>query len=233
MKVFRFIASLIVLLSFSCDNDVNVNFPDFPNFPPTGTNCLSGQGATISRTRTITDAFKSINSFIFADIHITQGAKEDIRLEGQQNIIDQITTEVVNGELRFTLDRCVSIGQAVKIYITIPEIEGLTLLGVGDIIAQNDFDLTDLDIVLTGTGDFRLKGSSNNLDILLTGVGDVKAFELISDVCDVNISGVGDAEVSVNNELDVTISGTGNLFYKGNPTITSNITGSGEVMDAN
>ncbi len=233
MKISKFIASLIALLIISCDNDVNVDFPDFPNFPPNSTNCLAGQGAIVSETRTITDDFNSINSFIFGDIFITQGPKEDIRIEGQQNIIDQINTDVVNGELRLTLDRCVSIGQAVKVYVVVPEIESLTLLGVGDIIAQNDFDLSELNITLTGTGDIRLRGNSSNLDILLTGVGDVKAFEMTSDICEVRISGVGDTEVSVNDELNVTITGTGDLYYKGNPTITSTITGSGTIIDAN
>lgn len=81
MKVFRFITSLIVLLSFSCDNDVNVDFPNFPDFPPTGNNCLAGQGTIVSQTRTIEDDFERINSFIFADILLTQGPKEDIRIE--------------------------------------------------------------------------------------------------------------------------------------------------------
>lgn len=140
---------------------------------------------------------------------------------------------MVNDELNLKLNRCEDISQAVKVHITVPEINSLTLTGVGDFIAQNDFDLTDLKIVLTGVGDFILKGTTTTLDITLSGVGDVKAFDINSDVCNIDITGVGDAEVFVVNELNVTITGAGKVYYKGNPTINSNITGTGSIVDSN
>ena len=228
MKTSRLFLMFVILLTLSCNIDVNNDFPD--NFIPN--NCLDGQGSVVSETRTLAD-FHSINSAIFADIHLTQGPKEDVVIEAQQNILGELKTTVVDGELRLTLNRCVDIIQPVKVLITIPEINNLTLTGVGDFIAENDFDLTDLNVVLAGVGDFNLQGTTTALDITLIGVGDIKAFELISDVCDVNITGVGDAEVSVNDQLDVTITGTGRVFYMGNPAITSNITGSGAVIDGN
>jgi len=233
MKIFLCVITVLSLLMFSCDNDVNVNLPDHPNFPTNGTNCLIGEGVVVMQSRTITDPFTEIKSSIFADILVTQGAQEDILLEGQQNILDQINTEVVNGELQLELDRCINIAQTVRVHITIPDIESLELAGVGDVVAQNDFDLTDLYIGLTGVGNFRIQGTSTFLDIDLIGVGDVDAFDLISDICQVRVSGVGDVEVTVNDELEVTISGVGDVYYKGNPTINSNISGTGAVIDAN
>ena len=228
MKTSRLFLLFVALLTLSCSVDVNNDFPD--NFSPNS--CLDGQGSIVSETRLLAD-FHSINSTIFADIHLTQGPNEDIIIEAQQNILRELNTTVVEGELRLTLDRCVDIIQPVKVLITIPEINNLTLTGVGDFIAINDFDLTELNVVLTGVGDFNLKGTTTAMDITLTGVGDVKAFDLNSDMCDIDITGVGDAEVFVNDELNVTITGIGSLFYKGNPTITSNITGTGSIVDSN
>lgn len=229
MKILKFISLLVVLLTLSCSSDVNINLPD-NNFPPN--NCLDGQGLIISEPRTLAD-FHSINNTIFADILLTQGPKEDVIIEAQQNILTELKTSVVNGELRLMLDRCIDSSQAMKVHITIPEIRELTLTGVGDIIAQNDFDLVDLDVTLTGVGDFDLQGTTTTLDILLTGVGDIKAFDLNSDICDIVISGKGDAEVLVNDTLDATISGIGTVFYKGNPVITSNISGTGDIINSN
>lgn len=233
MRIYPYIITVFTFLIFSCDNDVNVNLPDHPNFPTNGTNCLIGEGAVVMQSRTIAEPFTGIKSSIFADILVTQGGQEDILLEGQQNILDQINTEVINGELRIELNRCVNIAQAVKVHITIPDIESLELEGAGDLVAQNDFDLTDLYIGLTGTGSFELHGTTTFLDIDMTGVGDVNGFDMISDMCDVRISGVGNVEVTVNDDLDVTISGVGDVYYKGNPMITTNITGTGAVIDAN
>jgi len=229
MKIFDYFLLFVAVLVMSCSSDVNI---DFPNFPPNGTNCLPGQGAIISQTRTLGD-FNSIVNSAYANILITQGPKEDIIIEAQQNILQELKTEVANDELRITLNRCVNIAQAVKVHITIPEIRNLTLTGVGDFIAQNDFDLDEFIVVLTGVGDFRLKGTASELDIILTGVGNIKAFELPTDICEVTLTGVGDVEVFVNNDLKVTLSGVGKVYYKGDPTITSTITGSGSIVDAN
>ena len=231
MKTTGLLVSAIVLLTMSCTSDVKINYPY--NFPDNSSNnCLRGQGTIVSETRVL-DTFHSVVNTIFSDILITQGPQKDVMIEAQPNILREIKTEVVNGELRIRLNRCVNITQAVKVHITIPEIRSLTMTGVGDIIAQNEFDLTNLDITLTGVGDFNLMGTIDTLDITLTGVGDVKAFGLNSDICNVQLTGVGDVEVFVNDELNVAITGTGTIFYKGNPDINSTITGSGSIVDAN
>ncbi len=216
---------LFIFLNFSCDLD-----SDTSSF--SGTNCLEGQGAIVSESRVLND-FNSINSSIYAEILITQGPLEDVIIEAQQNILNEIETNVINGELMITSNRCVDIVEPVEVYVTIPDIQNLTLTGVGSFVSQNDFNLGNLGISLTGTGDFELQGTVNNLDILLTGVGDINAFGLISEVCNVNVSGVGDVEVFANDELNVTLSGVGNIYYMGNPNLTINITGSGNVIDSN
>lgn len=217
----------LVLLLFSCSSDTTVIIPDIPN-----DDCVLGFGPVVSESRNQI-AFHSIDNTIYADVFITQGTQEDIVIDAQQNILDLIRTNVIDNELEITVEQCVEISQSVKIYITIPAIRTLTLTGVGSMVGQNAFDVMDLNIVLTGVGEFRLSGMTTNLDIDLVGVGDVEAFGLESEDCDVTISGVGDAEVWASNTLDVTISGTGSVFYKGMPTINSVITGTGEVVDAN
>jgi len=225
MKPIRYLLLLFVVLVASCSSDDNGDIIPINN-------CLDGQGVIVTETRVLGN-FHSITSTVYADLLITQGPKEDVLIEAQQNILNELETTIVNGILRITLKQCVDINQAIKIHITIPDIKTITLTGVGDVVAQNDYDLPFLNIVLTGTGDFILRGTTPRLNITITGVGDVKSFQLISNICDVLISGVGDAEVFVNDELNVTITGTGTVFYKGNPVINSNITGTGSVIDAN
>lgn len=214
---------IFAFLLFSCNGDDQTIF--------NGT-CLVGQGARVSETRSLA-AFHSINNLLYADIILSQAPQEAIRITAQQNILKELKTEVNNGELKLTTNKCVDIAEAITINISIPEIKSIALAGVGDVIFQNEVEATDLDIILTGVGDFDLQGICTNLDILLTGVGNVKAFELIADNCDVSLTGVGDVETFVNDELNVTITGSGNVLYKGNPTVNSSITGVGSVVDAN
>lgn len=225
MKVLKYVILLLGLINLSCDLE-----SDSRSF--SATNCVEGQGAIISESRVLND-FNSINSSIFAEIIITQGPLEDVIIEAQENILNVIETTVVNGELMITLNRCIDVIEPVEVYVTIPDIQSLTLTGVGNFVSQNDLSLANLGITLTGTGDFDLRGTVNNLDILLTGVGDVNAFNLISEVCNVNVTGVGNVEVFVNEELNVTLSGVGDVYYMGNPDLTINITGMGNVIDSN
>lgn len=224
MKTSKIIFSFAALLTISCVIDNDVNYP--LNY------CLDGQGAVVTETRTLSE-FHSIANSIYADVYLTQGPKEDIRIEAQSNILRELETHVINGELRLNFDHCVDIYQPVQVYITNPEFRNLRLAGVGDFVVENEFDLVNLTISLTGVGDFIMHGTTSNLDILVSGVGNVRAFDFTSNVCDVRISGVGDVEVFVDNELNVNISGTGTVFYKGQPAVSTVITGSGSVVNSN
>lgn len=226
MKILRAVLFVGLLLSLSCINTNN------DIYYPSSNNCIDGHGAIVSETRTV-DNFHSINSIIVADILLIQGPQEDLIIEAQPNILQLLKTEVINGELRLTFNQCVDIQERVKIYITTPDLKKLTLIGVGDFITQNDFDLTELDIVLTGVGDFRLRGTASKLDITLTGVGDVKTFDLLTGSSDIKLTGVGNVEVFVNDQLNVILTGVGKVYYKGDPSITANIIGAGSIIDAN
>jgi hypothetical protein len=47
--------------------------------------------------------------------------------------------------------------------------------------------------------------------------------------CTIRISGSGNCEVNVVNNLFVQVSGVGDIFYKGSPTLTSDISGVGNI----
>ena len=113
------------------------------------------------------------------------------------------------------LDNGVNIewGEVICFDITIPEISSVTLTGVGDFILSGDYQ--------------------DELAIFLTGVGTVKAFDLEVGTCNISITGVGDCEVNVKNELIVNITGVGDIYYKGDPSIDQSIAGVGRLIDAN
>jgi hypothetical protein len=56
------------------------------------------------------------------------------------------------------------------------------------------------------------------------------AYGMESDYCEVNVNGVGDAKVNVNETLDVYISSVGNVFYKGNPSVDVFDNGVGDLI---
>ena len=226
MKIKGLLLSFLIVILCSCSDDS----ADNPLFA--GDDCLRGTGEIVSEDRDLPN-FTAIINTIPADVFITQGPLEDVRVEARSSIIGDIRTVINNETLTIRVEDCIEDLGNVDIHVTIPEITDLTITGVGNMNAVNDLVVTDLDLSITGVGNFDLKGKAQNLDIELTGAGLINAFPFETDVCDISISGAGDAEVFVNDELNVTITGVGDVFYQGTPTVTSNITGTGSVVEAN
>jgi hypothetical protein len=67
----------------------------------------------------------------------------------------------------------------------------------------------------------------------VSGSGDLKAFNFKTRRTETQISGSGNSEISVSENLTVRISGSGDVAYKGNPKIDSRISGSGRLINAN
>ena len=179
-----------------------------------GTNNITGVGDVVTETLDLS-SFQSIKNTGVANIYVTVGDTQSVVLKAQQNIIDVITYEVNNSTLEIGIQENTSINESKGIVfeITIPEIDKIELIGVGD---------------------FELSGDSQDeLYIFLIGVGTVRAYNLEVDVCHITSTGVGNCQVRVNNTLNVTITGVGSVYYKGNPTINSTITGLGKLVDAN
>lgn len=213
--------------------------------------CEKGEGVIISEELLLND-FTKIKLKISGDVYLTQGSEQEVIVEGQQNIIHQLDLDV-NGETwEIEFDDCVKDYDDLKIYITMPEIKELNISGSGMIYGENDFDLgdvrfrisgsgdidvvadaEDIDAKISGSGKIKLAGSAVSFDVKISGSGDYRAFGMDTDKGEIEISGSGEAEVMVDEELDVDISGSGDVYYKGEPELRIDISGSGDVFDAN
>ncbi len=86
---------------------------------------------------------------------------------------------------------------------------------------------------LTGAGIVTLSGNTDLQDTHISGAGGLRAFELKSMECNINLSGLGGAEVFVSEKLEATITGVGGIIYAGNPkNIEKQITGFGKIKRA-
>ena len=213
---------------------------------------LRGQGDNISLTRPIA-AFDEINLGGDFEVYLTQGPAKDILLEGQENILNELSTQVRDHklEIKYTKNRVKS-HKPVRIYITTPELTELSISGSNTVRGLTDWQVNDFEIDVSGsnTVDLNLKGAdeiknqvsgsanitlngdAKDLDIQLSGSGRVKAFGLTTKTADVNVSGSGKCELTVTESLKARISGSGNVQYRGNPTVDTSISGSGRVTKA-
>ena len=213
---------------------------------------ITGQGDVVKEDITL-DAFTGIDLGFHGDVILTQGSPQKVTIEGQKNIIDNIKQEIHNGTWNIHFDKNVRDSKNVTVHITIPSLDEVTVSGSGNVSATNKFTgIDNLDITVAGSGDVtlayeadvtdltlagsgqaNLSGMSNTLSIEIAGSGDVHAKDLVTNECEVQISGSGDATVHANKSLEAHIAGSGNVQYAGSATVNTQIAGSGHVNKIN
>ncbi|MFQ5446292.1 MAG: head GIN domain-containing protein [Saprospiraceae bacterium] len=212
--------------------------------------CESGTGPEVEAVLDV-PFFTGVRLEANARVFITQGDNFEVVAKGDENIINLLQLDVQNNTWTIEFSHCVN-NYDLEIYITMPEIDLLSISGSGEMVGENFFDTEDIvlrisgsgniclglfsetiDGKISGSGEIELEGTAEFLDFAISGSGDLKAFPLIASKADISISGSGDAAVHVLEILDVSISGSGNVFYKGHPILNVTISGSGDVIDAN
>lgn len=236
-----FAALVVAALAPGCFIDDDDNF----------LSCVNGRGQIVTEVFTL-PAFDAVELNMSAEVFIRQGPVQEVEIEAQENILDRIKLTVRNRVWEIEPDRCLRDFSDVRIFITVPDITRLEVNSSGRIFGENTFNVNDIelrlsgsgnmdlalncddvDAVLSGSGAIALEGTGDELDFTLSGSGKLKAFGMTVREADILISGSGDAEVRATENLTVRITGSGDVFYRGNPSLNVNITGSGRVVDAN
>ncbi len=216
------------------------------------TNCSIATGEVIEEEFFL-DPFTKVSLEISADVFVSKGDQQQVIVEAQSSIVDELLkTSVVDGYWDIELENCLNTTEGINIYVTIPNLEEVSISGSGDVVVQDtfsensvslrtsgsgsitgNFETTSIECTISGSGETTIIGTAQTSNITISGSGSVEAFEMLTIECDVSISGSGSANVNVSEFLEVSIAGSGNVRYKGNPSINSSISGSGRVIDAN
>lgn len=196
-------------------------------------------------------SFTSISMGIAANLYIEQGPRTSLELEGDRDDLEDILTEVRGSSLEIKYrSRNWRIGRdRVDIYITLPDIERISMGGSGKIMSEGVLSSDDLDLKLSGSGKMSLEiradrmdvsisgsgqmalsGVADRVELSISGSGNYQATELESDQYKIRISGSGRSSIWVNEEIDASLSGSGSIDYRGDPEkVYSNISGSGKI----
>jgi hypothetical protein len=213
---------------------------------------IKGEGEVVTEDISM-PPITGVSLSIEAEIVLTEGDTQMIRIEAQQNIINNIERFVSNGIWRIGYYDNVGSHAPVRIYITIPELDYATVSGsgiirnIGSFADTNNIYLSisgsgkitlgvialNIESDISGSGQITLTGSANEHRIRISGSGGIRAFGLETKLTDISISGSGNCEVFATDFLEVYISGSGNVYYLGSPQITTNISGSGGVFNSN
>ena len=209
---------------------------------------IKGEGPVTSKMLSL-EGFDEIGISTSGELYLSQGGAYSVKVEAQQNIIDNLETGVSGKKLNLGFDKSVSDYESLKFYITMPTLTGISVAGSSNVAGETPFtnlgsvDLSiagsgniklslvadAVDISIAGSGDVELEGEAEAVDVSIMGSGSVKAGQLKTLKADVSIAGSGDCAIDATEELDVSIAGSGDVYYYGSPKIDQSIAGSGSV----
>ena len=212
--------------------------------------------ATQAQKRSVNvNSFNELSLGIPATLYLKQGSKEEVTIECDDDIYDEIEFDMRGDRLVIKKEndnwnwKSGWRNSEVEIYVTMKDIEALSVSGSGNMESSNKLQVEDLELAVSGSGDMeldidgdeletrisgsgsiRLSGSANEATSRISGSGRVKAEDLTVKTFEARISGSGSCYITVEDEIEASISGSGNVYYNGNPDrVISNSSGSGKI----
>ena len=186
------------------------------------------QAAEQSRT---VPAFISVNVQGPFNVIVEAGKTQTLALRGSDKFVNEVASEVVNGELRVHMrDRnYTNLRGDQHIVVTVPQLHSFSAEGAGE-IRLNNIRGERFEVNYRGAGELRIIGEVKAFKIRAEGVGAMDAKDLIANDVDIDFRGVGDARVFARNRLNAQVQGMGSLVYFGRPKLVSKtVSGIGEV----
>lgn len=172
-------------------------------------------------------------------VFVKQGTPQKVEIEGSSETLEKIKTTVEGGKL--------SIGpegkwnnwswgddDKVTVYITVANIETLSVSGSGDMVAQTKIISNNLNLNVSGSGSLQAEIEAADVEADVSGSGDMdlkgKCKNFASDVSG---SGSVSLNVTISEQADFDISGSGKVNATGSAQfVKTEITGSGKVLAA-
>jgi hypothetical protein len=215
MKKFKLISALIVLMSVAgCHHGM------FDSG-------VAGSGNRQKQKRDVS-SFTSISTEGAYEIDIVCQQPVGVEIEADDNILPLISMVVSNNVLHIENSRGYSVSQSVKLKISVPTLEGISIDGAGR-VEVSGLKNEKFEIDANGAPTIRVSGETKLLEIDANGAGNIDTHNLRASKAVVDSKGVSKVDVRAADQLDVTVSGPSHVTYVGDPVVNKTVNGPGSV----
>jgi len=232
----------VALLVISCSNLVQLG---------SGGKSISPSDVNMTEERSVS-GFSAISMSTLGRVLLTQGDSESLSIEGRDNLVPLIRTEVRDGVLYIDMEENINLllgkndNDLLTFTIALKDLTSLSVSGLADVemgtlstsrlavtmsgagqLQLGHLTAESININLSGIGNVDISGEVTQETIEISGAGSVNAADLKCQTANVNIPGLGGATVWVTDTLTGDISGGGNVSYYGDPVTNTETTGLG------
>lgn len=188
---------------------------------------VNGSGNLLKEKRE-TGTFNSISTEGAFDIEIVCQKPQSLEIEGDDNILPLISTEVSNNVLRIRSLRGYSVSQPLSLKIFLPDLVAVSASGAGKLVVSG-LKNEKFEIDANGAPTIRASGDTKVLSIDANGAGKIDTHNLRAANVQVDSKGVASVRVYASQQLDVTVSGPSRVIYEGDAVVHQTINGPGHV----
>jgi Putative auto-transporter adhesin, head GIN domain len=189
-----------------------------------------GSGNIKTENREVS-GFKSIDVSNAFEVEITVQKDFSLEVEADDNLLPLIKTEVDGDTLVIKTDKSFKTQNPLKIRITAPDVNELSLSGASKVnlsnLNNNSFKLDS-----SGASKIKVEGTTVNFTVEMSGASKLDAENLKAENVSVDSSGASKATVFVTNELKADLSGATDVTYTGSPkSIQKKTSGASSVKE--
>jgi len=213
---------------------------------------IRGSGNIVRVTRS-PQGIDAVRLATIGTLHIEFGDREELVIEGEDNIVAHIVTEVDDGDLKIVNESRCSLRptEPLDYYLTVEHLEGIGLSSAGDAVAP-DINAPDFWISVSSSGELKTGWiETERLEVRLSSSGDVSIPGLKSESLDVSLSSSGDlvigggsvveqkirlsssgsyrAEDLKSGRVDVRLTSSGDAYVRVTEDLNAKMTSSGSV----
>lgn len=214
--------------------------------------------ATLDKSGSVSKETRNVGSFTGIkvggafEVFIRQTGTPGVEVEADTDVLPFITTEVVGGILKIGMKngppRFMNDVRTLNVYITVAELNALSLSGAVEITTQTtvkgdkleieisgaveadlDFQYQKLSMDISGASEIKLTGQVDEVNIEASGASELDAFDLQAKDLSLYASGATEANVNVSGTLKISASGACDVRYTGGASVNAHTSGASSV----
>lgn len=173
------------------------------------------EGIDLSDVREV-GSFRALSTSLPCNVYFSQAEKQEVRVESTQEFADKVLTTVEDGKLTLRLEPGRYPKLILRVIVTAPDIQQLTVSGSGSLIQEGELRVSgDLGLKVSGSGDMQMGSlESRDLDVHCSGSGSIGVDGVRCADFDGSVSGSGTARIGrVDSDgFEASVSGSGDFF---------------------
>jgi len=231
MRKNLFLMLAITAFSFSMQAQKNGKYDDKDR--------IEGSGNVITKDISV-KSFDELDASGVFNLQLSQGDKETLRIEADDNLMDLFIVENEGSTLKIKMKKNSNFNskKQLKVYVTFKTLKSMNLGMVGgtssdeklkfaDLKLKNqsvgsvslNMTLQTLNMENQSVGSVKLEGSAENAVVKNNSVGSINAGNFVVQKMDIENNGVGSATVNAEKELKYSDSFLGKVSNRGNATV--------------